>query len=360
MSLFVLMEMTLVAMMVVYLSYHTHLVFAKAKYRKRITGGIVIVFVIISLYDLIFFGFLANACICFIFFDVINLILYKTKFNRYFKFIYCRGMTALGLSLILSFYGMYNAKNTIITTYDVSIDKEFDDKRLMVVSDLHLGTAVDKTDLAKISVQANAIKPEGIILLGDIYDEGTTEDEFNYSLQVFEELANLYPLYYIEGNHEIGFQGQSPLKKFNVISNLKEIGVNVLLDDVVMLDDIYLIGRKDYVVKKRDKLASLIKEVDKDRPLILLEHQPQDYQMNKQIGIDLQLSGHTHGGQIFPLNYLFNLVKVNDLNYGMITDDDFNAIVTSGMGCWGYGIRTVEHSEIVVVNLISKKDTVVP
>lgn len=357
MSLFVLMEMGLVALMTVYLSYHTHLVFAKAKYRKRITAVIITILIMLSLYDLIFFGFLANACICFIFFDVINLTLHKTKFNQYFKFIYQRGISALVISLILSFYGMYNAKNVIITTYDVEINKEFKDKSLMVVSDLHLGTTVSKTDLTKITNHANAINPDGIILLGDLYDEGTTKDEFDYSLKIFKQLASLYPVYYIEGNHEIGFLGQSPLKKFKIVNNLNNVGVKVLLDEVVKLDDMYLIGRKDYVIKKRKQLDTLLKETDVNKPLVLLEHQPQDYQTNERLGIDLQLSGHTHGGQIFPLNYLFDLIKVNDLNYGMIRRNNFNAIVTSGMGGWGYSIRTVGHSEIVLVNLISKKDT---
>ena len=140
MSWFVLMEMTLVAVMTVYLAYHTHLVFAKAKYRKIITTVIIGILIGLCLYNLIFFGFLANACICFVIFDIINLILYKTRFNRYFKFIYQRGMVALAASVILSFYGIYNAKNTVITTYDVIINKSFVDKSLMVVSDIHLGT----------------------------------------------------------------------------------------------------------------------------------------------------------------------------------------------------------------------------
>ena len=136
MSWFVLMEMTLVAVMTVYLAYHTHLVFAKAKYRKIITTVIIGILIGLCLYNLIFFGFLANACICFVIFDIINLILYKTRFNRYFKFIYQRGMVALAASVILSFYGIYNAKNTVITTYDVIINKSFVDKSLMVVSDI--------------------------------------------------------------------------------------------------------------------------------------------------------------------------------------------------------------------------------
>lgn len=354
MSWFVLMEMTLVAVMTVYLAYHTRLVFTEARYRNIITAVIVLCLIVLCLYDLIFFGFLVNACICFVIFDIINLILYKTKFNRYFKFIYRRGMVALAASIVLSCYGMYNAKNTLITTYNVEINKDFRDKSLMVVSDIHLGTIVSKTDLTKISNHARTIDPDAIILLGDIFDESTTQDEVDYAINAFSNLASKYPIYFVEGNHEIGFQGGSPLKEFDLINRLKNSGVNVLLDEKVMLDDIYLIGRKDYVVKKRKSLKAITRDIEQDKPLILLDHQPKSYKKNAKLGIDLQLSGHTHAGQIFPLNYLFELVNVNDMNYGIKKDGDFNAIVSSGMGGWGYSIRTASHSEIVVVNLSSK------
>lgn len=356
MSWFILMEMTLVAIMTVYLAYHTRLVFAKARYRNIITVIIVLCLIILCLYDLIFFGFLVNACICFVIFDIINLILYKTKFNHYFKFIYRRGMVALAASIILSCYGMYNAKNTLITTYNVEINKDFNDKSLMVISDVHLGTIVSKTDLTKISNHASAINPDAIILLGDIFDENTTQDEVDYAMKVFYNLSSKYPVYFVEGNHEIGFQGGSPLKEFDLINRLKDSGVNVLLDEAVMLDDIYLIGHKDYVIKKRESLEVITDDINEDKPLVLLEHQPKNYKDNAKLGIDLQLSGHTHAGQIFPLNYFFELINVNDMNYGIKKDGNFHAIVSSGMGGWGYSIRTASHSEIVVVNLSSKHE----
>lgn len=174
----------------------------------------------------------------------------------------------------------------------------------MVVSDIHLGTVVTKADLTKLSEHAEAIAPSGI-------------------------------------------------REFNIVKKLKEIGIKVLLDDVTKLDDIYLIGRKDYVVKKRETLKDLTEPLDTSKPLILLDHQPHDYELNEQLGIDLQLSGHTHAGQIFPLNFLFSFIRVNDLNYGIEVNNNFHGIVTSGMGGWGYAMRTAKHSEIVVVNLKS-------
>lgn len=353
MSWFTLMEMALIAIMTIYLTYHTHLFFRSVKKAKLITFLIIVILIFLCQINMNIFGFLVNACFCFIIFDIINLILFKTKLNRYFKLIYRRGMVALVISIILSGYGIYNAKNTIVTTYDVEINKDFKDKRLMVVSDVHLGTAINKSDLNKINDEANEINPDAIILLGDIYDEETSKEEFDYSLEFFSKLADDFFVYYIVGNHEIGFQGGNPLKEFDIVDNLEKVGVQVLLDQVIQFEDIYLIGRQDYSVKSRVSLESLVSDLDKNKPLILLDHQPHEYCISKEQGIDLELSGHTHAGQIFPLEYFYDLINVNDLNYGIETDGDFNAIVTSGMGTWGYAMRTSRHSEILVVNLIA-------
>lgn len=354
MSWFILMEMALVTIMTIYLTYHIHLLFHFVKRAKLLTFFIIVMLIFLSQINMNIFGFLVNACFCFIVFDIINLILFKTKFNRYFELIYRRGMIALVISVIVSGYGIYNAKNTIVTTYDVEINKDFKAKKLMVVSDIHLGTAINKSDLDRINDEANEINPDVIILLGDIYDEGTTKEEFDYSLEFFSKLVDDFFVCYIVGNHEIGFQGRNPLKEFDIVTSLEKVGIQVLLDRVIQFEDIYLIGRQDYSLKSRVPLENLVSNLDKNKPLILLDHQPHEYYISKEQGIDLELSGHSHAGQIFPLEYFYDLINVNDLNYGIATDGDFNAIVTSGMGTWGYAMRTARHSEILVVNLIAK------
>ena len=83
--------------------------------------------------------------------------------------------------------------------------------------------------------------------------------------------------------YEIGFQGGSPLKEFNLINRLKDSGVDVLLDEKVMLDDIYLIGRKDYVIKKRKSLEAITSDIKDNKPLVLLDHQPKNYKENAKL-----------------------------------------------------------------------------
>ena len=130
-------------------------------------------------------------------------------------------------------------------------------------------------------------------------------------------------------------------------------GVNTLNDEYVEFEDINIVGRQDYKIKKRKPVEQIINGMNQNKPVILLDHQPRSLEENKKLGIDLMISGHTHAGQIFPLNFLFSFIRVNDLNYGIEVNNNFHGIVTSGMGGWGYAMRTAKHSEIVVVNLKS-------
>ncbi len=351
MNWFTLFELITTVLLVIYVVWHFWFLVGKLKSAKLITGIVIIIAIALCQINLLFFGILVNAVICLIVVDIIRVILMLLKHQELINKL---SVIALVISFILSGYGIYNVDRTIVTYYDVTIDKKFTDKTLMVVSDIHLGTAIDQNDLAKIETNASKIVPDAIILLGDIYDENTSQEQFDDSLKVFERLASNYFVCYLEGNHEVGFQGGNPLEEFDIADKMEKIGVQVLFDKQIMLDDIYLIGRLDYSDEKRTPLKKLTSGLDLNRPLILLDHQPQDYQESKKEGIDLQVSGHSHAGQIFPLQYLYELIRANDLNYGMISDGSFHAVVTSGMGAWGFPMRTAQHSEIVVLNLISK------
>ena len=222
----------------------------------------------------------------------------------------------------------------------------------MALSDIHLGTAVKTVNLKQLVTQAEKIKPDMIFLVGDVYDENTSSDEIDDSMKIFTQLAKSYPVYYVIGNHEVGYSS-SPLKEHNILERLQLAGVNTLNDEYVEFEDINIVGRQDYKIKKRKPVEQIINGMNQNKPVILLDHQPRSLEENKKLGIDLMISGHTHAGQIFPLNFLFSFIRVNDLNYGIEVNNNFHGIVTSGMGGWGYAMRTAKHSEIVVVNLKS-------
>lgn len=301
-----------------------------------------------TLWQMIVVGFLINIFICLLAFDAIKFIIN----NVCKKTIGQKGyIIVIIFSLILSFYGIYNAKNVVMTTYQVTLDKEFDDKKIMMISDVHLGTTIKNLDL--VLTQANEIKPDIICLVGDVYDENTSVKEVEDSLKVFAELSKKYPLYYVVGNHEVGF-GSSPLEDYDLLNRLKQVGVVVLNDEYVECNELNIVGRQDYMVSSRKEMREIIVGIDQSKPMILLDHQPRELKELKELGVDLMLSGHTHAGQFFPMLPLWNLLGINEMNYGYVNDGDFNVIVSSGLGTWGMMMRTSQHCEIVVIELKGK------
>lgn len=300
------------------------------------------------------FAIVVNIVLILLVYDFMTLLFKKTKLYSYLKITMKKMMIIVCCGLLFSGYGIYNAHHIVVNKYNITINKQVKHTRLLVASDIHLSTALKPDDLNKLVNQAQKSKVDGVVLLGDIYDEKTTKSDFNDSLKVFKKLSQVCPVYYVEGNHEIGFQGVQPLKQLHVISHLKKVGVHVLTDEVTQLNSLYLIGRQDYSIKNRKPLKNIISSLDNQHAFILLDHQPRDYKLNKKLGIDLELSGHTHAGQLFPLKQVYDLLGINDLNYGYKDMQSFQAIVTSGMGSWGFAMKTSGYSEMVVVDIKGK------
>ena len=131
-----------------------------------------------------------------------------------------------------------------------------------------------------------------------------------------------------------------------------------LVDDTYTINnELTLIGRNDASFTRdsgRKSSSELLEDIDKNDFLLMLDHQPIDLKKNKELGYDLQLSGHTHGGQIFPIGLMDNIFKVNEMNYGYKNMDNFSIIVSSGMAGWSYSFRTEKHSEYVIINIKNK------
>ena len=119
-------------------------------------------------------------------------------------------------------------------------------------------------------------------------------------------------------------------------------------------------GREDLSYRRgsdggRAEIAELVGDIDNDNFIVTLDHQPHGYDENAEAGVDLILSGHTHGGQIFPANLLFDLFKLNDLNYGYKRiDNNCQAIVTSGLAGWGFPVKTAAPAEYVIIEVASR------
>lgn len=275
------------------------------------------------------------------------------NFTKLVSKIYCRGIIVVVLSVCAVVFGVFNAYDIEIKNYDVSIEKGKSGlERLNVVmfSDTHIGTTVREDEIDEIVEKVNGLEPDIIYLCGDIFDEGTSESLKEYAKNAFSKLKSKYGAFYITGNHEY-FSGESD----DTIECIKNSGITVLDDKFELIDNnFYIVGRIDDAVfrekgTRRKELSEIIDGIDKEMPIMLLDHRPIGIMESKENGVDLQFSGHTHAGQVFPINFLSSIS--NDLNYGYLKDENYNLIVTSGCGTWGVPIRIGSDTEIVNVRV---------
>lgn len=262
------------------------------------------------------------------------------------------GMALLSVISLL-IWGTLEARSPRVTHYSLEIAKPQGSRnplRIVFVSDIHLGTLIGKQRLEALVNQIESLQADVVLLGGDVLDE----DLGPFIQQnMTETLARLRPplgLYAIPGNHE--YIGRH-LKEFS--QYLQTAGVRILIDEKVQLDgSITLVGRDDRAAErfdghKRKPLSQLMEDVDSRKPIILMDHQPFGLEEAEQAGIDLQLSGHTHRGQIWP-NQLITQ-KVYELDYGYKKKGSTHVIVSSGYGTWGPPLRIGSPPEIVVIDL---------
>lgn len=254
------------------------------------------------------------------------------------------------LILVLVFsmltYGPFNARNPIITRYEISINKKaapLHQLRIAMVSDIHYGPIIDVQRLNKMVDLINGLKPDVVVIDGDICDGSITEQESKQLLQALKQLHSQYGIFAVPGNHDRWARDDNSVRLF------KNAGVNVLRDQYIKVDNcFYMIGRdnpRHDGTEGRKTLDDLMKGVDSKLPLILLDHQPLEIDKARQDQIDFQLSGHTHEGQIFPGNLITKLIY--ELDYGHMKKGNYYLIVSSGYGTWGPPLRIGTHSEIV-------------
>lgn len=270
-------------------------------------------------------------------------------------------LVTITISVILISVGFVNALIPRVKNYHITIGKQADEIknfRIAAVSDIHLGSIIRKRSIKKLSGILSEQKPDLVLLLGDIVDGEIGPVLRGDLLKYFTCPKCNDGLYAITGNHEfIGGAKQT-------IPYIESKGIRILKDEVVTVDGgIQLIGRLDrdatrFYGKERKPLSELIKEVDPKKPLILLDHQPFELSLSEKYGVDLQLSGHTHNGQMWPLNYVTR--KIYELSYGYIKKGNTHIIVSSGFGLWGPRVRLGSRSEVLVIDLSFTDNRITP
>ncbi|MGH4117690.1 metallophosphoesterase [Clostridium sp.] len=291
--------------------------------------------------------------------DIIKLILGLKKFsfiNTYTlqKIYSMSNIFALIVVSILLVYGTYNATNLKTTKYALKIDKDAGKLKkinIVMLSDLHLGDIVDKQRLSKVIIKVNELKPDIVILAGDIIDDYINPFVDQDMGEEFKKIKSKYGVYAAFGNHE--YYGGSIDKIVFEYEN--SAGFNILRDKTVKIDNsFYLVGREDiayerYAKTKRKSLEELLLNTDKFLPIIVIDHQPTNLRQGEKAGVDLQFSGHTHKGQLLPANIITK--RLFEIDFGLLTKGSYNVVVSSGVGTWGPPIRIGSSSEIVQVEL---------
>ena len=300
-------------------------------------------------------GFILYAFIFLVISDIVALflripgVLNEGNILIYRKWSYLATVT---LTVLLIAGGFINAVMPVVKHYDITIDKPAGDIRSMkvaAVSDIHLGSIIRKRSIRKLSEILDSLKPDVVLLLGDIVDGEIGPVLRGDLLKHFRCPHCGAGMFAITGNHE--FIGGAE----RTIPYIESKGIRILKDEVARLPGgIQLIGRLDrdsrrFYGGERLPLAELVRLTDTSKPLILLDHQPIGLDEAEKNGIDLQLSGHTHNCQIWPLNYITRMIF--ELSYGYIRKGNTQYIVSSGYGLWGPRIRSGSRSEVVLINI---------
>lgn len=260
---------------------------------------------------------------------------------------------ALLMFICLFIYALNSAYVPVVRKLTVNIDKPIQGQlRIALASDMHFGhlfgsKAIDR--LRRLVIQSQA---DILLMPGDIMDDNTKAfNTYNMANNLSELCTSLpYGVYATLGNHDL-YGHEKPISHA-----LRDAGVHLLNDEVhcLMYQDqpIWLVGRFDNHKRERVATTELLAQVDIDQPVILLDHRPSDIDAHSKLPIDLQVSGHTHNGQIFPANFIVN--AINRLGYGYEVINNSHFVVSSGYGFWGIPFRLGSRSEIWLITLTGK------
>lgn len=305
-----------------------------------------------------------NAIICilhlvifWLIFDLVFFIIKKADKKEFKRDL--RGYFALGTTIIYLSVGWYLAYNVWETDYSIKTDKAVGNIKIVQIADSHVGTTFDGNGFAEHIKEIQKLEPDVVLITGDFVDDDTTKENMILSCKALGTLKTKYGVYFSFGNHDKGYYGADyrGYSGDDLIAELEKNNVTVLQDQSVLIDDrFYIVGRQDLSEEVengngRASMEELMKDLDKDKFTIVMDHQPCDYDAQAAAGADLVLSGHTHGGQLIPINLIGTLVSSNERTYGYEKRENSNFIVTSGISDWAIKFKTGCKSEYVVIDI---------
>ena len=249
--------------------------------------------------------------------------------------------------------GWYNAHHVSVTEYAFHTDKPLSENlRIAMFADSHLGITLNGESFAREMERLQKTDPDVVLIVGDFVDDDSSKKDMEEACRALGALKTRYGVYFVYGNHDNGYYRYRDFDSQELRSALTENGVTILEDETVLIhDEFYLIGRRDRSMRSRMDASALTADIDKAKYSIMLDHQPNDYAGEAASGADLVLSGHTHGGHIFPAGLIGLLTGANDRVYGTEVRDGTTFLVTSGISGWAIPFKTGTFSEFVVIDI---------
>ena len=289
----------------------------------------------------------------------------KKDFQQMQRVRQVQGGVALVLVCAVCLYGMANADRLRVTDYAVTIEGTGEDMTVALLADLHLGYSTETAYIEQAVQAVNNMQADLVVIAGDIFDnEYEAIPEPGRIAAALASLHSTYGVYACWGNHDLsepilaGFTwdtADADKDDPRMEAFLRQAGITLLADEAVTLGNgVQLVGRKDPSRDKKlgdDRLSpeALLEPLDPARPVFVIDHQPKELDELAAAGADLDLSGHTHDGQMFPGNLIMPLIWDNPC--GCLQVGGMYSVVTSGLGVWGPDMRVGTKSEIVRITV---------
>ena len=303
--------------------------------------------------------------------DLVRLILKYVFHARFLEFrstFVITGFVCMALIILISVYGILHVGTIKVTPYEVTVNKkvkDMDSLKIILLADTHFGYSINCRHAQKMVEKINAQDPDIVCIAGDIFDndyDAISDPEG--VCNALKSIKSRYGVYACWGNHDLdepilaGFtfggkkkdQADSRMEQL-----LRDANIHLLTDEAELIDEkFYVVGRNDSsrthkLGGQRLSPAQLTKDLDLDKPVIFIDHQPKQLQETADAGADLDLCGHTHDGQIFPGNLFIHLFWEN--SFGYLKKDKMHNIVTSGVGVWGPDMRVGTNCEICPITV---------
>ena len=303
--------------------------------------------------------------------DLVRLILKYVFHARFLEFrstFVITGFVCMALIILISVYGILHVGTIKVTPYKVTVNKkvkDMDSLKIVLLADTHFGYSINCRHAQKMVEKINAQDPDIVCIAGDIFDndyDAISDPEG--VCNALKSIKSRYGVYACWGNHDLdepilaGFTFGGKKKDQadpRMEQLLRDANIHLLTDEAELIDDkFYVVGRNDSsrthkLGGQRLSPAQLTKDLDLDKPVIFIDHQPKQLQETADAGADLDLCGHTHDGQIFPGNLFIDLFWEN--SFGYLKKDKMHNIVTSGVGVWGPDMRVGTNCEICPITV---------